>query len=297
MESTPAKSDSSGLSIGQLASIACLLEVAAPKPGNVHRSADFEDMTFQDFQLSAVAVGPVFENATSDGVGATVLKAIEATRQVTSVNTNLGLILLLAPLAAVPADQTLPDGIGPVLDQLTSDDASLVYKAIQLARPGGIGQLDEMDVHDTAPSDLLEAMRQARQRDMVARQYSDRFEDLLVEFVPWLIEELSPQRSLADSIVRLQLRIMAEFPDSLIARKCGLEVARQAAAQASEVFSCEDGPRYHEKLSDLDFWLRSDHHERNPGTTADLVGATLFAALRDGQLSVLIDSHDLAGVV
>ena len=82
MEAKPAHRGSDELSTGQLASIACLLEVAAPKPGNVHRSADFEDMTFQDFQLSAIAVGPALDRAGSEGVGTAILGAMEATRRI-----------------------------------------------------------------------------------------------------------------------------------------------------------------------------------------------------------------------
>jgi triphosphoribosyl-dephospho-CoA synthase len=297
MEVTPADRDSDDLSIGQLASIACLLEVSAAKPGNVHRLADFEDMTFQDFQLSAVAVGPVLDRACSEGVGAAVLGAIEATSRVTSANTNLGLVLLLAPLAAVPRDESLSEGIAGLLEKLTAEDTSRVYRAIQLAQPGGLGEVDDMDINDEPPQQLLPAMQQARERDMIARQYSDNFQDLLHQFLPWLIEELSSKRPTMESIVRLHLRIMAGYPDSLIARKCGREVACQAASLAEQVLACEDGRRYEEKLADLDFWLRSDHHERNPGTTADLVGATLFAALREGHLRVPLDALDLAGVV
>ena len=68
------------LSIGQCASLACLLEVSAPKPGNVHRGADFEDMTYVDFVISAVAIAPAMEHACRRGVGRTVRAAIQATR-------------------------------------------------------------------------------------------------------------------------------------------------------------------------------------------------------------------------
>ena len=96
--------DASTLSIGQCATLACLLEVSAPKPGNVHRGADFEDMTFVDFAISAVAIAPAMENAVRHGVGQAVWEAIQATRALVRTNTNLGTVLLLAPLAAVPRD-------------------------------------------------------------------------------------------------------------------------------------------------------------------------------------------------
>ena len=90
------------LSVGQCATLACLLEVTAPKPGNVHRGADFEDISFDDFVASAVAIGPVIEKATSHNVGQTVLLAVTATRSFVATNTNLGTVLLIAPLATVP---------------------------------------------------------------------------------------------------------------------------------------------------------------------------------------------------
>jgi triphosphoribosyl-dephospho-CoA synthase len=102
--------------------------------------------------------------------------------------------------------------------------------------------------------------------------------------VPWLIEALSAGLSLADAIVQVHLRVMSEYPDSLIARRRGQGVAVQSAARAAAVLAAGTPrePDYENALADLDFWLRSDGHRRNPGTTADLIAAGLFAALRDG---------------
>src|SRR5437868_8770036 len=97
----------SSLSIGQCATLACLLEATAPKVGNVHRGADFEDLTFSDFVVSAVAIGPVMEKVASTGVGRAVRETVAATRALVSTNTNLGMALLFAPLAAVPRGERL----------------------------------------------------------------------------------------------------------------------------------------------------------------------------------------------
>ena len=99
----PARSRPS-LSAGRLAQVACLLEVTARKPGNVHRFCDFAELHYLDFLLSATAIGGPLDQAVERGIGATVLAAVKATRQVVSTNTNLGMILLLTPLAAVPLD-------------------------------------------------------------------------------------------------------------------------------------------------------------------------------------------------
>ena len=139
------------LSIGQCATLACLLEASSPKPGNVHRGSDFEDMTFTDFAVSAAAIAPAMDSAVQQGVGAAVLAAVQATRRLVPVNTNLGTVLLLAPLAAVPRPQRLKAGIHDVLRSLTSRDAEAVYAAIRLAEPGGLGSADQMDVAEAAP--------------------------------------------------------------------------------------------------------------------------------------------------
>src|SRR5690349_2912105 len=115
------------LTTGQCATLACLLEATAPKVGNVHRGADFENLTFADFVVSAVAIGPAMEDATANGVGATVLESIKATRRLVDTNTNLGMVLLLAPLAAVPRDEPIAAGIEKVLRSLTPEDSRLVY--------------------------------------------------------------------------------------------------------------------------------------------------------------------------
>lgn len=274
------------LSIGQLATLACLLEVTAPKPGNVHRGADFEDLTFGDFATSAVAIAPAMDQAHQRGVGATVRASVRATRRLVATNTNLGTALLLAPLAVVPRDQTLNEGIPAVLENLTAGDAALVYEAIRLAQPGGLGDVDEMDVQGPAPAELVAAMRAASSRDMVARQYAEGFAQVLDLVVPWLADGEDRKPSLTQRIVLAHVRLMSQFPDSLIGRKCGDEVAQHSALLASSVLEsgAPGDEAYESALADFDFWLRSDHHRRNPGTTADLIAAGLFAALRDGHV-------------
>ncbi|HEV7225597.1 MAG TPA: triphosphoribosyl-dephospho-CoA synthase [Pirellulales bacterium] len=273
------------LSIGQCASLACLLEATAPKPGNVHRGADFDDLTYLDFAVAAVAMAPAFEDAAAGaGVGQTVLAAVRAMRRAVAGNTSLGTILLLAPLACVPRGEPLATGVKQTLARLSPADSRQVYDAIRLAAPGGLGEVAEADVAGEPPDDLLFAMQLAAERDLVARQYANSFEQVLQAIVPWLSEGLERQWPLADAIVRTQLQLLRDFPDSLIARKCGRDIALQAAARAGKTLEAglpgdED---YHRAIADFDFWLRSDDHRRNPGTSADLLAAGLFAALRDG---------------
>lgn len=270
--------------LGQCATLACLAEVIAPKPGNVHRGADFENLSFGDFAASAVAIGPAFATAGERSVGQTVLDAIRATRRVVATNTNLGLVLLMAPLARVPREQPLVEGIAGVLAGLDAHDAALVYEAIRLAEPGGLGQVEAHDVAGLPPADLVAAMQLAQGRDLVARQYAAGFAEVLGVAAPRLAAGLARGWGLSASIVRVHVELLAEFPDSLIARKGGPALAEQASRLARQVVDAgQPGDEaYHAALADLDFWLRSDGHRRNPGTTADLVGAGLFALWRDG---------------
>lgn len=274
------------LSICQCAALACLLEATAPKAGNVHRGADFEGLTFTDFAVSAVLLAPAMERA-RESVGRAVLDAVSATRAAVATNTNLGMALLIAPLAAVPRDERLsPAAMQSVLRRLTPDDARLVYEAIRLAQPGGLGRVESMDVADEPPADLLAAMAAAAGRDLVARQYGDGFRLVLDEIVPQLLQGRGRGWSLTEAIVHTHLWLLSRNADSLIARKCGDETARRATAMAGRVLAA-GGPGsedYYAALADFDFWLRADGNRRNPGTTADLVAAALFAALRDDLL-------------
>ncbi len=274
--------------------LACLWEATAPKPGNVYRGADFEDLSYVDFLVSAAIVGPILQQTAKQGVGATVLEAVERTQATVATNTNLGMLLLLAPLAAVPEGVALAEGVRGVLDALTQEDAKHVFAAIRAAQPGGLGEVDEADVNDTTVPDisLHEAMQLAADRDLVARQYTNHFEQVFE--VADRLEQLAQQGlPLSDAIVRAFLHLLAEHPDSLIARKCGEQVAQEVSTQAAAVLSQgkslasgqPNKPAYQEALQAFDFSLRIDGHRRNPGTSADLVAAALFVLLRDNRLN------------
>lgn len=277
------------LSLGQLAGLACLWEACACKPGNVHRAADFEDLTFVDFATSAVAIGPAFDAAGRGArLGETVLSAVKATRQAVDTNTNLGAVLLMAPLAMAKVGASLRQGVSDVLRSLDADDARLVYAAIRLAVPGGLGKVEEADIADEPPNDLLYAMRLAAERDLVARQYVNDFREVFDIVVPAIGAGLDRGWPLGQIIVRAQLALMSRFPDSLIARKCGPSVAQRSATMAAATLAAgKPGEEAYERaVADFDFWLRSDGHRRNPGTTADLIAAGLFAALRMGMINL-----------
>jgi triphosphoribosyl-dephospho-CoA synthase len=274
------------LSAGRLAQIACLLEVTARKPGNVHRFRDFSDLHFLDFLLSATAIEGPLDRAGEQGIGATVLAAVKATRRVVSTNTNLGMILLLAPLAAVPPTIDLAAGVERVLAATTREDARLVYQAIRLASPGGMGRVDEQDVADEPTMTLRAAMALAADRDLIARQYANGFHEVLREVEPMIGQALHSGHLLETAIITAFLGTLARHPDTLILRKAGRDVALSVARQAAEVLHAEwpGAAESRRRLQELDAWLRSRGNQLNPGTTADLVTAALFAALRDGTI-------------
>ncbi|HKD35384.1 MAG TPA: triphosphoribosyl-dephospho-CoA synthase [Pirellulales bacterium] len=275
------------LTIGQCATLACFLEATAPKVGNVHRGADFDDLTYSDLITAAIGIGPIIEDAVKRRNGETILDAVKATREAVGTNANLGTILLLAPMAAVPRCEPLAAGITRVLSRLDAADSRLAYDAILLAKPGGLGTVSEADVSGEPPNDLIEAMRLAADRDLVARQYATGFQEVLGIAAPAILSGVVSGWDINGAIVHAQLTLMSRFPDSLIARKCGPEIARRAADHATEVLQAGTpaDESFWQAAGNLDFWLRSDGHRRNPGTTADLIAAGLFVLLRDGQIS------------
>ena len=277
------------LPISAAVTLACLYEATARKPGNVHPTASFDDVTtYAAFVASAVAIGPVIARLSQVGVGQTVFEAVRATREAVHTNTNLGTLLLIAPLAAVPPNESLAEGIRAVLNDLTSDDARAVYEAIRLASAGGLGRADEADVFADEPPKLtlVEAMRLAADRDLVARQYTNDFTDVFAGTAAWIEQGLSHGWRLEQAIVHAHLRQIAISPDSLIQRKCGPMMAKQASDYAAAVLkSGSPGDAvYEHAVAEFDQWLRADGHRRNPGTTADLIAAGLFVLLREGRL-------------
>ncbi len=271
---------------GRWVEAACMMEVLSPKPGNVSPGRDFADASVRDFMDSACAIAPELAVAGTRPLGVTILKAVQATRAVVNHNTNLGIILLIAPLAAVHEGRTLNDGIDEVLNAAVVSDSRIVYQAIRLAQPGGIGDSTEQDLNSEPTLNLVECMRLASDRDMIARQYANSFEDVLKNGVRWLDEAAEHAESQPQQIAWLALRLMAEFGDSLIARKCGQQMSNTVRLKASEVLDngWPIGQYSTRRFAEFDAFLRHDSNRRNPGTTADLVAAILFAALREGRM-------------
>ena len=270
-------------STGRIATLACLLEATAAKPGNVHRGADFEDLGFEDFLVSAEVIGAVIDRAVDSTLGDTIYQVIQQTKQTVGRNTNLGIALLICPLAKLrqQSEPISTDSMGQLLAAMNEQDSAQIYAAINLAAPGGMSQVESMDLRQAAPPDLLDAMHAAADRDLVARQFANHFADVIHRTVNRLVQGGERFDRLSHAIIWAHVSLIAELGDSLIERKCGVEASNQAQFLAQKALDgFEQGVEpYWECVSDLDFWLRSDGHRRNPGSTADLIAAGLFCGI------------------
>jgi triphosphoribosyl-dephospho-CoA synthase len=256
--------------------------VSAPKPGNITPAHDFSDTTYVDMVRSALALGPVFtrRRARQRSVGELIADGVRATARVATANTNLGIVLLFAPLVRAAATRRADEPLRPAtertLAQLDADDAAAAYAAIAWANPGGLGDASEHDVRAPARVTLREAMAAAAHRDSIASEYATGYAIVFDTGLPLLDEALRNGLSALEAIVSLHVGLLSRHPDTLIARKAGTAAALTVTAAAREV---RDGTR---SLADLDASLRSDDNRLNPGTTADLVAGTLLAALLSG---------------
>lgn len=262
---------------------ACILECTAPKPGNVFPGASFVDVSYTDFLASAEAIAPVLARSKETGAGVAIREGVLATLTAVGTNTNLGMLLLLAPLAAIPTGTSCADGIATVLQQLDMHQTGCIYDAIRLAQPGGLGEVAANDVSRPPEIPIVEAMA-LTPHDRIAWQYTHDFADVLVLGRERFLLAIHQGLDWSTALVRVHVEFIARQSDSLILRKCGMKTAAEAQNFAQRVLA--DWPMHAfipgNLLQQFDSWLRSDGHRRNPGTTADLLAAMLFAMMRDG---------------
>jgi triphosphoribosyl-dephospho-CoA synthase len=270
--------------IAAAATLACALEACAEKVGNVTPTRGYADARFDDFALSAQALGAAVAGAAPGRVGRAVYRVVAATRRVAPSNTNLGMALLFAPLAAAAHARRgagLRRQLAAVLARLTVDDARWAYRAIRLARPGGLGRSEEAPVSRRPSITLREAMRLAARRDTVAAEYVRGFALTFDLALARLRRALRHGLSLLDAIVQAHLELMAQVPDTLIARKAGEAAAAAVSVRAAAVVRAGGvgTPRGIAAARRLDRDLRRHGNRLNPGTSADVVAAALFVWL------------------
>jgi triphosphoribosyl-dephospho-CoA synthase len=251
---------------------ACRIEVRALKPGNVHLHAAGHGMSVADFEASAAAAAPAIGRP-GLGVGGRILEAVRATRAVVGCNTNLGIVLLAAPLAQAMFDGdggSLRARLERVLDRLDVADARLAYEAIRLAAPGGLGRSDRHDVREEPTVTLLEAMAAAAERDRVAAQYATGYRDVFAIGVRRLEIARARWHSEEWAAAAAYLAFLARLPDSHIARKFGKEAAeavrRHAVPLHRALCRAADPQRLEARLMAFDDNLKG--RGLNPGTSA-----------------------------
>jgi len=266
------------------AQLACLLEASAPKPGNVSPGRHFADTRYEDFLASAAAVGQPLAGAGTRSLGATIRLAVEATRRWTRSNTNLGIVLLLTPLAraALGSPQAgLREELRRVLETSTVQDAREVYAAIRLASPGGLGEADSQDVAGEPDVTLLAAMRLAAQRDGIAREYATAFEVTFEIAAPALERARQDGLPWDDAVVETFLSVLGSNPDTHVARRAGVAAAEEVSSRARQTLA-SGGVRSaagRAAIEAMDRGLRDARNLMNPGTTADLTTAAIFVEL------------------
>ena len=270
------------------AQLACLLEASAPKPGNVSPGRHFSDLRYEEFLASAAAIGAPLAEAGTRPLGATVRLAIDATARWTRSNTNLGIVLLLAPLARAAltesGDADLRGAVRRVLDATTIDDARDVYAAIRRAAPAGLGRVGDQDVAGEPTRTLADVMRLAAERDAIAREYATAFESTFLTGVPALARARADGLSWDAAIVETFLTLLAAVTDTHIARRGGAAMAADVSDQARTALAA-GGVRTAEgrgAIERMDRRLRDARHLANPGAAADLTAAAVFVVLLGG---------------
>lgn len=280
--------------LAEMVQNACELEVRAFKPGNVSVASPGHGMSAELFFLSAQAIAPPITRPGA-AVGERILAAVAATKSVAACNTNLGIVLLLAPLVHAALSQSpqrdLRARVQQTLAALTVADAENAYAAIRLAAPGGLGSSEAHDVGEAPRVTLLAAMQSASDRDTIARQYATGFADVFTFGVP--LAARASRRFAAEewATVAVFLGWLSRIPDTHIARKHGTRVAdavRRQAAQHEAEFTATDPEAATTRLRVFDTELKA--RGINPGTSADLTVATLVALRLQAALDQ--DVHD-----
>jgi len=297
--------------------LATLLEVSAyPKPGNVHRTADFEGTRFEHFLASAVTLGPHFRQAAKKGVSVhhgkvgldrvgvgEIIKqaAVDVTSWQHGGNTVLGSIILLVP-AAVAAGITLAEGmfsihrlrrnIKSVVESTTPRDAVKLYEAISIAQPGGLGESPRLDVTDVASRrnilkdkvSLYQVFKISAPWDSISSEWVNDYRITFNIGYPFFVQQLAETNDINKATVQTFLKILSEVPDTLIARKAGMPNAKKVSTLAKRVL--ETGglttAEGRESLLKFDAKLRDPTHRLNPGTTADITSTVLAVAILNG---------------
>lgn len=295
--------------IAQLGEMGALLEVSAyPKPGNVHRTQDFEDMTYEDFLISASVLRENLEivayNASryypnllnKINIGEAILRSVKTTNKLVNTNTNLGISMLMIPISAgcgalINDDNIyhLPKIVDIIMQNTQAEDAIALTKAIVLSKAGGMdNKTSKYDINNNNTHDeIIENNVNIYELLEMSSKY-DKISYELVNGLPVISEYGFPtftkyddECSRNDITLEIFLTILSNVPDTLITRKYGEDVAENVSKRAADILketeiSTEERLK---QLSEFDTFLRDKKY--NPGTTADFTAASLFVGLVD----------------
>ncbi|MEM2147744.1 MAG: triphosphoribosyl-dephospho-CoA synthase [Candidatus Bathyarchaeia archaeon] len=303
--------------ISQCLELAVLLEVGADKPGNVNLVVGFEGTNHAHFFASAVAAAPYFKVAAERGVAvskgeisvADVGVGLIIRDCVTEIsawqsggNTLLGTVILFSPLA-VAAGMTwtekdvfdvsvLRQNLKRVVEATTHEDAVAVYEAVKIAKPSGLGEAPDLDVNDpnsvkrilSEKIPLYKVFEIAASYDMICAEWVNNYPVTFELAYPSLMRHIKEDGGLDTAIIHAFLTVLAMHPDTFIARKVGLEKAREVSRMAGDVLK-NGGLKTalgKAKLHEFDAMLRQKSNQFNPGTTADIIAAAIAISLLGG---------------
>ena len=280
--------------IAKIAQIASALEVSGyPKPGNVHRTRDYDDMVFEDFVISGIVIGDTIREACTDVdvenplLGKYILQAVDETDRWIKNNTNLGIVMMTTPIAVAAAISDNFDEIRPNVVKLMAntsvDDACDLYDAINIADAGGMGDQDEYDVaSDNAKQELrdnnqtmYDVLKISAPWDMLAREMTSDMPAVFELGYP-TYHKIKEEKSLNDACVLTFLTILSEVPDTLISRKYGSDEALKISMMTRDLLKLKYSDDFAERLQEFDDYLFDNGY--NPGTTADLTAASIFVS-------------------
>lgn len=290
--------------IAKIAQIASVLEVSGhPKPGNVHRTQDFDDMVFEDFLISGVVIGDSMKKAAERGqkykndtylldkikLGELIKEAVLETDKWIGNNTNLGIVLLLTPLSAAAGmseDFTdLRENVGRVMDATTPEDAVNLYDAINIADAGGMGEHAELDVADMEAREKLikdninmyEVLHMSSKWDLLSYELTNLMPVTFETGFP-TFRAVKTEYGINKAVLQTFLTILSKNPDTLISRKYGNDMARMVTADADSILQ-NGGALTSLGLSLLrEFDKQLVRNKLNPGTTADLTASSIMVA-------------------
>jgi len=294
--------------ISRCLQLAMLLEVSAAKPGNVNFATGFEGTRVEHFLASAVATSAWFEEAARRGIavhdkrlsvsdvgmGQIIKKcAADINAWQKGGNTLLGTVMLLVPIAVAagmtPTEENfdlarLRENLKLAVEATTAEDAVHLYEAIDVAKPSGLGGAPDFDVNDPASKarlleenvSLFEVFKIAAGYDAICSEWVRNYPITFDLAYPYLMEQLK-RGDLNTAVVHTFLKVLSEHPDTFIARKVGVEKAREVSSDAKKVLELGglETSEGRARVLEFDRKLRESGNLLNPGTTADLTAAAL----------------------